>query len=133
MSDIRQVEPVRVRHETLEKIRFTLKEIMLKSFVEAQVDIESHGFWDHVVIELTGTIWGQKLKRHEVKYPRDWWQAVKARWFPRWARRRWPVIYEVKGFEAVALYPEYKSIFPGQHVTVALLDLGTATRIEVEP
>lgn len=24
-------------------------------------------------------------------WPADWWQAVKARWFPQWALRRWPV------------------------------------------
>jgi hypothetical protein len=26
-----------------------------------------------------------------VRYPADWWEAVKDRWFPRWAKRRWPV------------------------------------------
>lgn len=26
-------------------------------------------------------------------YPRDWWQAVKQRWFPFWILRRWPVEY----------------------------------------
>ena len=25
-----------------------------------------------------------------VEVPADWWQALKERWFPRWALRRWP-------------------------------------------
>lgn len=36
----------------------------------------------------------QELLRPEVvqaKWPADWWQAFKERWFPMWALRRWPV------------------------------------------
>lgn len=29
-----------------------------------------------------------------VRAPADWWQAVKERWFPEWALRRWPVRYQ---------------------------------------
>lgn len=28
------------------------------------------------------------------QYPADWWQAFKERWFPEWAKDRWPVCYE---------------------------------------
>ena|SRR3990167_8061060 len=27
---------------------------------------------------------------HQHVYPADWWQAFKARWFPRWLQRRFP-------------------------------------------
>jgi len=27
-----------------------------------------------------------------IKYPRDWWQSLKARWFPKWLLRKYPVI-----------------------------------------
>jgi len=44
-------------------------------------------------------------------YPADWWQALKERWFPRWAKRHWPVqMTRVGGGKAkidvVALFPE---------------------------
>jgi hypothetical protein len=29
------------------------------------------------------------------KYPKDWWEALKERWFPEWAKKRWPVEYVV--------------------------------------
>lgn len=28
------------------------------------------------------------------KWPKTWWDAFKARWFPTWATRRWPIEYE---------------------------------------
>lgn len=27
------------------------------------------------------------------RYPATWWDAVKERWFPAWAKRRWPIAY----------------------------------------
>jgi len=43
-----------------------------------------------------------------VRYPADWWQALKERWFSRAAKARWPVkwqVIEVK-LERRARYPE---------------------------
>jgi len=33
--------------------------------------------------------------RLHVQYPRDWWEAFKARWFPVWVLRSCPVQYTV--------------------------------------
>lgn len=30
----------------------------------------------------------------EERWPSDWWQAFKDRWFPAWALKRWPVQYK---------------------------------------
>ncbi len=29
-----------------------------------------------------------------LKTPANWWEHFKQRWFPRWALKRWPVLYE---------------------------------------
>jgi hypothetical protein len=29
----------------------------------------------------------------EWKYPEDWKEAFKERWFPEWAKKKWPVVY----------------------------------------
>jgi hypothetical protein len=49
-----------------------------------------------MITEIDTYVLGMPLERIEVhrKYPRDWWQAFKERWFPAWAIRRWPVAYE---------------------------------------
>ena len=48
-----------------------------------------------MIIELRGYVVGmpkETLSIHK-KWPSDWWQAFKERWFPTWAQRRWPVVY----------------------------------------
>lgn len=44
--------------------------------------------------------WGLMFRKHipfvelaNERYPEDWWQAVRARWLPRWWLRRHPVRY----------------------------------------
>ncbi len=41
-----------------------------------------------------------------VKYPADWWQAVKQRFAPAWFLKRWPVEYTV--WEPFIVYPDIK-------------------------
>ena len=53
------------------------------------------------VVAGTFRVPGERLA--EYRYPRDWWQAVKARFAPHWALARWPVAETV--VEARALYP----------------------------
>ena len=48
------------------------------------------------------TVTGETLQ--EVRYPRDWWQAVKNRFAPTWALRRWPVVEVVVNVRV--LYPK---------------------------
>ncbi len=53
-------------------------------------------------------LWGEKPEYKEVSYPADWWQAFKERWFPKWAKRRWPVEYEVRRITLHVLYPNFR-------------------------
>ena len=59
---------------------------------------------NEVVAQVIGIIWSQQLE--EIKYPRDWWQAIKDRWFPNWLKERYPVIYTI--VDVKAKYPKYK-------------------------
>lgn len=60
----------------------------------------------HHVVRSWREILSQKLDKIEADYPTDWWEAVKARWFPRWALRRWPVRMTHIELVAQALYPD---------------------------
>lgn len=42
--------------------------------------------------------------RGSIEVPADWWEAFKDRWFPAWARHRWPVMWKV--YEAKHYLPE---------------------------
>jgi hypothetical protein len=48
---------------------------------------------------------GQRFEPVRVEYPADWWQALKARWFPAWAARRWPVRYHTVSWSPEVVYP----------------------------
>ena len=57
------------------------------------------------------------------KYPSDWWQALKERWFKPWMLRRWPVNY----IEVIAVhkFPELSppdEVLGREFVTLKLVD-----------
>jgi hypothetical protein len=58
-----------------------------------------------VVLSFRARVAGERLKTETIRFPADWWEAVKERWFPAWAKRRWPVSYRVVTMEARGLYP----------------------------
>jgi hypothetical protein len=76
---------------------FMLSPIALQKVVDARVGA--------VILQFRARVAGERLKREEVRYPADWWQAFKDRWFPMWAKRRWPVRHSVVVLEARGLYP----------------------------
>ena len=44
---------------------------------------------------------------HVIRYPKDWWQAFKYRWFPSWLKGRFPIEYHV---EHLARYCPHKAV-----------------------
>lgn len=50
-------------------------------------------FMGELCVRMSAFIWAEPLEKIEktVTWPKDWWQAFKGRWFPVWAKRRWPV------------------------------------------
>lgn len=51
---------------------------------------------EDLAVRLSARIFGAATERLCVdeKRPRDWWQAVRERWFPSWWLRRHPVNYD---------------------------------------
>jgi hypothetical protein len=56
--------------------------------------------------QITGFIYKRDVESLHVQYPRDWWQALKERWFPSWLIDRFPVAYHCVDYDVLALYPE---------------------------
>ena len=63
-----------------------------------------------LVCQVRGFVWAQKVPEHEVKYPCDWWEGVKERWFTSWMKKRWPVKYTIFVYDAKILYPDLKYV-----------------------
>lgn len=58
----------------------------------------------------------EKAGIHTVRYPLDWWQHFKVRWFPRWLLSRYPAKYRTEEFEFGVLYPNFRPSVRDQKV-----------------
>jgi hypothetical protein len=110
-------EFVNTQEVVLERIKFGVRLAASKELLEVNVDEIVEEMSNRVAFFVHGFIWGETGSVHhkEVKYPKNWWQAFKLRWFPVWAKRRWPVEYEIFIFDVKAIYPTFKQIMPGNY------------------
>jgi hypothetical protein len=69
--------------------------------------VDANYFDDMVAYRIKGYVWSQDAgKKVEFKYPADWWQAFKERWFKGWFLKNYPVKYTHKEFQVKATYPD---------------------------
>lgn len=61
---------------------------------------------DALLVRLRKDVWSERLGDETVRWPTTWWDAVKARWFPWWALRRWPAKYSHADFTVYRGYPD---------------------------
>lgn len=76
--------------------------------------------------QLTGFIWGKTIQRHQVRYPADWREAFKERWFPTWWKARWPVRYKEIDLNLQAIWPTLKLLVPNHEPRLVLTSFGSA-------
>ena len=96
----------------LEKLKIGLKTYISEELLDAGVEMEQT-YIGHITALIHGYVWGESVGEPKIiRYPRDWWQAVKMRWFPRWALRRWPAIETVHHIDAKVFYPNFRVSLP---------------------
>ena len=112
---MRPIDPnaVAFREVALERLQYACQKAfppaMLDQLsVERVADIVTGG----VVYQFRAAIFAQRLDEQVVRYPADWWQALKQRFAPRWFVRRWPVLETIKTMRLYAWYPE--KLIPGE-------------------
>lgn len=69
-----------------------------------------------MVAEIVAIVSGQKDMSRRVAVPVDWWQHVKLRFFPEWAKRLWPVRLEVLTISDVRVCPHLPLVNMIEHV-----------------
>jgi hypothetical protein len=85
----------------------TLKQLKVGLNFKVSPEVEIDDLNRLICYRITGYVWSQDAGKKEVfKYPADWWQALKERWFPRWLLKRFPVVYTYKEFIVKATYPD---------------------------
>jgi len=100
---------------TLHKFKYALQRHLDEALVhelanmpELELQMYASVIADQIVIAVRGFMLGDELERVSASWPANWWEAVKSRFLPEWAKKRWPIRYERIMLEAKALYPKMK-------------------------
>jgi hypothetical protein len=99
----------------LEKIRLFSSAAILKAkldLIEPEIICEREV--DQLVLRLQGYIWGETKFKKTIRYPIDWKQSIKERWFPKWLLKKYPVKYKTHNIDAKIIYPKLKISMPEQ-------------------
>lgn len=112
--------PLAVKTLELTKERFTAGTMIGKAVLEnAAVRVEEAFGFDALLVRLDAFVWSHTDRTEVVgKYPSTWWDAVKARWYPLWALRKWPVQYTKVIAEVKVLYPDL--VLPNQRTATVV-------------
>lgn len=98
------------RTVTLERMRIVLLQRVSKGLaglLANPIDVEAFEdlFAEDAMLRLKAVVMGEHIETPAVRYPKDWKEAVRERFFPEWALRRWPVQYTEKVFDTRVVYP----------------------------
>jgi len=59
-----------------------------------------------IVLSFRSYLWGEDLGDVVIKYPENWWEAFKERWYPKYILDKFPVKYKTFRANQQVLYPE---------------------------
>lgn len=91
-----------IKEVTVEAIRFYLQTVIDRRALpvdmsQIKVSVLLEEVSKDLILRLVHDVYGRQVSDH-VRAIRhietDWWQALKQRWFPRWAKCRWRVEWE---------------------------------------
>ena len=107
MIDLEQFKLIFVQYVSDEHIKIDGTPVKFGEWPKVTIHTDI-GEWGarECAVRIVQKIWGREVQRQEVQWPRDWWQAFKERWYPEWAKARWPVQYKHCVITARELYPE---------------------------
>jgi hypothetical protein len=93
----------------LERQKLVILRYLAENQIEATVDFDPFVSFDtdKLCQRIVAIVYGEEVKEEIVRYPADWWQAVKERWLPAWAKRRWPIRYKKSQLRLMCMYPGF--------------------------
>uniref|UniRef100_A0A6M3K119 Uncharacterized protein n=1 Tax=viral metagenome TaxID=1070528 RepID=A0A6M3K119_9ZZZZ len=109
--------------EKLERYIAGCVQTMEKEFFDCGVDITYDRMREKIILTIKAYVLADNFKHYERKWPKDWWQAFKERWFPKWILHKWPVVYNELIVDVRALYPEYRPKIPKEKFCFHLSDI----------
>jgi hypothetical protein len=97
----------------MQRISFAAQQAFTKNMLH-DVDTKwiEDSVFDTMTLNVRGRIWAEKAGTYEVKYPADWWQHFKLRWFNHWLLRHYPVRYKTERVDAHVVYKQFVPSMP---------------------
>ena len=88
----------------LERIQLRIEQRTSMEYIKLNVLPFFDCIASQMVFALEASIWGEKAGIAEIRFPKDWWQALKARFAPKWFLRKWPVLEAVHKVDFFRVY-----------------------------
>lgn len=87
-------------------VQEAFSELYYKELLNIETKLEQH--IGMVVYSLYGRMWGKECSRPiEIRYPKNWIEAVKERWLPYRLRKIFPIKYTYHKIEHMVGYPDF--------------------------
>lgn len=115
-------EKFAVEHVTLERKRYEVQLCVKEKTLLAierlgHFSLERNPFRNELIYKLHYEVYGKvHSSQHVIRYPANWWEAVKERFAPAWFRDRYPVTFIQITATAEELYPDIPSLPDGSPV-----------------
>ena len=86
----------------------SLMQRQMQDMSEATLEAYYRIATEEMLISMKLLIWGRQTDRRVIKWPADWWEALKLRFAPFWFTRRYPVRWNTAIITRHDLYPGLK-------------------------
>jgi hypothetical protein len=112
------MNPPHLKIETIELQRELLR-LCYRYDPRIDVSVSLEEMTEQLVIELRRNIWKKEHpKRNIYKYPSNWKESLKERFFPKWLLKKYPIDYDVLSVSLEEIYPDFEPSLP-EHKHVA--------------
>jgi len=96
------------KNTKLVKSRFVItKELKKHIYGETRFVKQYNSLVESMIIFMETKVWCQKLKSANIKYPINWIESFKERWFTKYMLKKWPVKYKSHIIKFSAIYPNF--------------------------
>ena len=123
-------EPITFEEITLKRLKFAQRKVLSKELLK-DLTIDLDAYFDHylegMVVTLRAFVFAEteSARRVEIKYPEDWTQAFKERWFPKKLKYIFPVLYKKHIIDVKATYPKFKQALPEEECVLRIMGIKT--------
>ena len=108
------IETVQLERMKLIMLQYISRQLADDLAMQPELEVSMYSsIADELALRLKQEVYGRQLEHISARYPDDWWQAFKERWFPAWAKKHWPIQYAEIHLEAKELYPKMAALGRG--------------------